>query len=41
VVRIRDRMPSYSVEDFLRAFRFAPDTEALFRTSARPIGFAG
>jgi DNA-binding SARP family transcriptional activator/TolB-like protein len=39
VARIRCRLPTYSVEDFLRAFRFAPDTEKLFRRSARQIGF--
>jgi DNA-binding SARP family transcriptional activator/TolB-like protein/Tfp pilus assembly protein PilF len=39
VARIRQRLPSYSVEDFLRAFRFAPDTEKLFRRNARQLGF--
>ena len=39
VARIRDRVPSYNVEDFLRAFRFTADTEKLFRSSARQIGF--
>jgi hypothetical protein len=39
VARIRSRLPAYSIEDFLRAFRFAPDTEKLFRASAREIGF--
>ena len=39
VARIRDRMPSYSVDDFLRAFRFARDTEQLFRRGAKLIGF--
>jgi DNA-binding SARP family transcriptional activator len=39
VARIRDRLPSYSVEDFLRSFRIAPDAEELFRRGARQIGF--
>jgi DNA-binding SARP family transcriptional activator/Tfp pilus assembly protein PilF len=39
VAQIRQRLPGYSVEDFLRAFRFAPETEQLFRSSARQIGF--
>jgi DNA-binding SARP family transcriptional activator len=39
--RIRERAPSYRVEDFLRAFRFDPDTTSLLRRSARQIGFDG
>lgn len=39
VARIRERVPAYTVEDFLRAFRFSRDTERMFRQSARPIGF--
>jgi DNA-binding SARP family transcriptional activator/TolB-like protein/Tfp pilus assembly protein PilF len=39
VGRIRERLPAYSVEDFLRAFRFAPDVARLFRFGARSIGF--
>jgi tetratricopeptide (TPR) repeat protein len=39
VARIRERIPGYTVADFLRAFRFAPDTERLFRHGARNIGF--
>jgi tetratricopeptide (TPR) repeat protein len=39
VARVRERIPAYSVEDFLRAFRFAPDTVGLFRQGARRIGF--
>lgn len=39
VARIRERLPSYSVEDFLRAFHFAPDTEQRFRRTAGLIGF--
>jgi hypothetical protein len=38
VGRIRDRVPGYTVEDFLRAFRLAADTERLFRRTARQIG---
>ncbi len=40
VARIRERLPSYDVESFLRAFRFDRDAEALLRSGARSIGFA-
>jgi hypothetical protein len=39
VGKIRERIPNYSVEDFLRAFRFDRDTEQLFRHCAKQIGF--
>jgi DNA-binding SARP family transcriptional activator len=39
VARIRDRVPGYTVEDFLRAFRFDRDTEKLYRRTARQIDF--
>lgn len=39
VARIRERLPTYDVESFLRAFRFHRDTEDLFRHGARRIGF--
>jgi TolB-like protein len=39
VRRIRERVPGYDVEHFLRAFRFTPDVEKLFRAAAREIGF--
>jgi DNA-binding SARP family transcriptional activator/TolB-like protein len=39
VARLRERQPGYTVEEFLRAFRFAPDTEKLFLKGARAIGF--
>jgi TolB-like protein len=39
VARIRDRVPTYTAEDFLRAFRFPKDTEALLRRCAKQIGF--
>jgi TolB-like protein len=39
VARIRERLPSYDVECFLRAFRFDGDAEALLRSGARSIGF--
>jgi tetratricopeptide (TPR) repeat protein len=41
VARIRARTPAYSVEDFLRAFRFDSETDELFRHPARQIGFDG
>jgi DNA-binding SARP family transcriptional activator len=40
VERVRERVPGYGVEDFLRAFRFDAATEATFRRVARGIGFA-
>jgi DNA-binding SARP family transcriptional activator len=41
VARIRERVPSYSMENFLRAFRFEPETQLLFRRAARRVGFDG
>ena len=41
VARIRERLPSYDVESFLRAFRFDRETEKLLRNGARTIGFDG
>jgi DNA-binding SARP family transcriptional activator/TolB-like protein len=35
---IQSRVPGYAVEDFLHAFRFAPDAEALVRRGAKVIG---
>jgi TolB-like protein/DNA-binding SARP family transcriptional activator len=40
IARIRERLPAYTVEDFIRAFRFTHETENLYRTSARQIGFS-
>ncbi len=37
---IRGRLPGYTIEDFLRAFRFDADGEARFRQGARAIGMA-
>jgi DNA-binding SARP family transcriptional activator/TolB-like protein len=37
--RIRSRQPTYRVEHFLRAFRFAPDAREVFRRGARLIDF--
>jgi tetratricopeptide (TPR) repeat protein len=39
VARIRERLPAYNIEDFLRSFRFKPDMEKMFRQGVRPIGF--
>jgi DNA-binding SARP family transcriptional activator len=39
VARIRERLPAYTIEDFLRAFRFDADVARLFRRSARAIAF--
>jgi DNA-binding SARP family transcriptional activator len=41
VTRIREQRPAYTVEDFLRAFRFPPDITRLLRFGARTIGFDG
>jgi tetratricopeptide (TPR) repeat protein len=37
--RIRERAPGYTVEDFLRAFRFDADTTRRLREAAEQIGF--
>ncbi|HEV7556071.1 MAG TPA: hypothetical protein VGO00_11475 [Kofleriaceae bacterium] len=39
VGQIRARLPTYTVEDFLRAFKFEPDVAQMFRGGARQIGF--
>ena len=39
VARIRARAPTYTMEDFLRAFRFDADTATLLRQAAKQIGF--
>jgi DNA-binding SARP family transcriptional activator len=41
VARIREQRPAYTVEDFLRAFRFPADITRMLRFSARTIGFDG
>jgi TolB-like protein len=35
---IHRTLPTYSVEDFLRTFQFAPDAQSLFRGAAKRIG---
>jgi DNA-binding SARP family transcriptional activator/TolB-like protein len=40
VARIRAKLPSYGVEDFLRAFRLTADAEQLVRSAATEIDFA-
>jgi tetratricopeptide (TPR) repeat protein len=37
--RIRSVVPNYGTDDFLTAFRFSPDAQALFRSCARKVGF--
>lgn len=39
VARIRTKLPRYTVDDFLRAFRFTSDAEKIIRQGARAIGF--
>jgi DNA-binding SARP family transcriptional activator len=39
VARIRERIPSYTIENFLRAFRFPGDIQNLLRSAARRIDF--
>ncbi len=39
IARIRTKLPDYSLEDFLRAFRFGPDAETLLRQGAKQMGF--
>ena len=41
VAKIRERVPGYSIEDFLRAFRFESETTGLLRHTAKQIGFDG
>jgi DNA-binding SARP family transcriptional activator/TolB-like protein/Tfp pilus assembly protein PilF len=36
--RIRERVPNYSIAEFLAAFRYSPDAEALFRRAGARIG---
>jgi tetratricopeptide (TPR) repeat protein len=36
--RIRERVPNYAMADFLAAFRFSPDAEAIFKKGAKRIG---
>lgn len=38
VARIKSRSPGYSIEEFLRAFRFAKDGEKLLRQGAKAVG---
>jgi tetratricopeptide (TPR) repeat protein len=40
VARLRSKLPGYTVDDFLRAFRFAPDAEKIIRQGAQQSGFA-
>jgi hypothetical protein len=35
---LRKLRPNYRVDDFLAAFRFAPDAAALFRRGAKLVG---
>lgn len=39
VDRMRATWPRYGLDDVLRAFHFAPDTERQLRSGARRIGF--
>jgi TolB-like protein len=39
VARIRGKLPSYAIDDFLRAFRFEPEAEKILRAGARQAGF--
>jgi TolB-like protein len=39
VARLRSKRPSYLVEDFLRAFRFAEDVQLVVREAAQSIDF--
>ena len=38
--KIRTRVPSYGLGDFLAAFRCEPDTEAMFRRAAKIVGIS-
>ena len=36
--RIRERVPDYAMTDFLAAFRFSPEAEALFKQAGKKVG---
>jgi len=36
--RILERVPNYAMKDFLAAFRYSPDAEALFKKAGRSVG---
>ena len=36
--KIRARVPDYSMQDFLAAFRYSPDAAALFRDAGKRVG---
>ena len=36
--RIRERVPDYAMADFLAAFRYSPDAEALFKQAGKKVG---
>jgi len=36
--KIRERVPNYAMADFLAAFRFAPETAALFQSAGARVG---
>jgi hypothetical protein len=38
--KIRERVPNYSMGDFLAAFRYSPEAAAMFTAGARKIGMA-
>lgn len=40
IARIREKLPGYTVEDFLRAFRFEPEAEKIIRAGAKLGDFA-
>jgi hypothetical protein len=37
--RIRERVPSYGTDDFLRAYRFDADTQGMLLGALRQIGY--
>jgi hypothetical protein len=39
IARLRQKLPSYTVEDFLRAFHFEPEAEKIIRAGAKLGGF--
>jgi hypothetical protein len=38
--RIRERVPNYTLKDYLAAFRYSPDAAAVFSAGAKKIGIA-
>jgi hypothetical protein len=38
--RILERVPDYAMTDFLAAFRYSPEAEALFKKAGKRVGIS-